>query len=252
MELCGKLAIVRSILNAERASKLQSEDPGGNRYSLRGMAGTWYVSFFQMLTENVAKVDASRIFDNVTIITFNYDRCIERFLVQAIADYYDIEIGISEEIVRKVSIYHPYGKVGGLPWERCQSSINFGADRVQLLPIASQIKTFAEGLDDDQLIKDMHDAVESAETIIFLGFAFHPSNMQLLAPNVEANVKRIFATTLGLSDADEAVVEDDIFRMLGLEDMDFVQRQGIQPQMAKLTCYEFFRQYFRSLSAPLD
>lgn len=69
MELCGKLAIVRAILNAERGSKLKDRERGDPRFNLRDLVGTWYVGFFQMLTENVAKADVENVFANVSIVT---------------------------------------------------------------------------------------------------------------------------------------------------------------------------------------
>lgn len=252
MELCGKLAIVRSILNAESQSKLKYQERGVDRFNLRDLMGSWYVGFFQMLTENVSKANIKNIFDNVSIITFNYDRCIEQFLVQTLSDYYEITYEDAAKIVEKLNIFHPYGKVGPLPWQDRSKAIPFGSQNAKLLDLARQIKTFSEGLDDEALIGGMHSAIAASETIIFLGFAFHPNNMNLLTPPQEVFPKRVFATTLGLSDSDESVIENDIFRMLGKSDYDFQERMVMKPEMAKMPCGEFFQQYFRSLSAPVD
>jgi hypothetical protein len=252
IEPCGKLGIVKGILNAEGTSKLRPRERGDNRFNLRDLADTWYVNFFQMLTENVKKADAATVFDNVAIITFNYDRCIERFLVQALADYYDLSEAESQAIVATLAIYHPYGTVGSLPWQTPDHGVPFGSTQTRLLAAAGRVKTFAEGLDDDDLLTKIHDAVAKAETVVFLGFAFHPMNMELLRPGRKAAAQRIFATTLGLSKADESVIEDDIWRMLGKEEMDWADKQGIKPEMADATCRVFFQQYFRSLSAPVD
>lgn len=249
MELCGKLGIVKSILNAESRSKLCNKEHGENRFSLRGLADTWYVNFLQMLTESVPKDEAATVFDNVRIITFNYDRCIERFLVQALADYYDLTELESEDIVSTLQIIHPYGTVGPLPWQNRNRHVRFGSTQTDLREAARRIKTFTEGLDDDDMLAKMRSLIEEAETLVFLGFAFHPMNMELLSPGRRAATKRIFATTLGMSDADESAIEDDIWRMLGFDKLDWSEQQSMQPEMAKTTCRVFFQQYFRSLSA---
>lgn len=251
MELCGKLGIVKSILLAEAASKLRSVERGSSRFNLRGMGGTWYVGFFQMLTENVSKNQLGELFDNVAIITFNYDRCIERFLVQALADYYELTDEESQVLVSHLPIYHPYGQVGKLPWQQRRNGVPFGSSETPLLELSREIKTFTEGLDDEELIEGIHRQVADAETIVFLGFAFHPSNMELLTPRMQCSAKRIFATTYSLSDADEAVIVDDIWKMLGLQNMPFHERHAMEPEMAKLKCGDFFQHYFRSMSAPL-
>ena len=254
MELCGKLAIVKSILDAEGASKLQNKDRGDHRFDLRALVDTWYVGFFQMLTENVSRDDVSNVFDNVSIITFNYDRCIERFLVQSLIDYCGISDVEAQALVSKLTIIHPYGKVGALPWQDRAGGVPFGSGSTDLLSTSRQIKTFTEGLDDEALLASIHSEVTAAETLVFLGFAFHPSNMTLLTPKTECNTKRIFATTLGLSKADEEVIEDDILKMIGKDDLPFSDAFAFRPVFANMTGGDFFKQYFRSLSAaiPLD
>lgn len=253
MEICGKLGIVKSILRAESGSKLKGEkDQPQHRFSLKELAGTWYVSFLNMLTEQVGREDAATAVENVSIITFNYDRCIERFLAQALADYYDLPAAEGQAIVKAMPIYHPYGVVGRLPWQNdAYRGVEFGSSRTDLREIAGQIKTFTEGLDDEAMLNAMRDAVAEAETIVFLGFAFHPINMELLTPDGPTSVKRIFATTLGLSDSDEAVIEDDIAKMLNRDGMDFFHDPSLKPQMEKMTCGDFFKHFFRSLSAPV-
>jgi hypothetical protein len=253
MELCGKLGIVKSILMAEAGSKLkrQKDDELG-KFNLRDLGGTWYVSFLNMLTEQVGREDAASALDNVSIITFNYDRCIERFLAQALADYYDFRPEQGQGLVNSMPIYHPYGVVGCLPWQSVPNrGIEFGSTARDLRQITGQIKTFTEGLDDENMLRSMRSAVAEAETVVFLGFAFHPINMELLRPTGETAVKRIFATTLGLSDSDEGVIEDDIAKMLNRDSMDFFHDPTLKPQMVKMTCGDFFKHFFRSLSAPV-
>lgn len=40
-------------------------------------------------------------------------------------------------------------------------------------------------------------------------------------------------------------------RMLGKDDLTFMQRQTIKPEMQRMKCAAFFRHFFRSLSAPV-
>ncbi|MBB5685174.1 hypothetical protein [Sphingobium boeckii] len=249
MELCGKLGIVKSILDAERESALGSHNTISGKFNLHALIGTWYVGFFQMLTENVSRARASSVFENVSIITFNYDRCIERFLIQALADYYDLTMPEAEQIMINLPIYHPYGKVGPLPWQDPHNAVPFGSSTTNLLTAAQRVKTFTEGMGDDDTLALMHDAVTKAETIVFIGFAFHPANMQLLTPPESTQTKRIFGTTLGLSDADEAVIEEDILKILHKDLLTWDEQIAIKPRFAQMTGGAFFKQYFRSLSA---
>lgn len=250
MELCGKLGIVKSILDAERKSKLKPREAGEPDFTLRDLTGTWYVGFLQMLTEGIRKPEVQNIFENVSIITFNYDRCIERFLAQSLADYYELQVAEAQELVAKLRIFHPYGQVGLLPWQGSSGTVPFGSERNDLLALTEEIKTFTEGLDDEHMLSEMHSAISEAEVVVFLGFAFHPLNMELLTPGRETAAQRIYATTLGLSDSDEGVIEDDILRMLGKDELPLYEMQALKPEMAKMTCGDFFRYFFRSISAP--
>lgn len=115
IELCGKLAIVECILEAERQSRLFFKLPEASGIDMSGLNETWYANFFQLLTENVRKEDVGKVFENVSFIVFNYDRCIEHFLVYATANYYRITIENAQQLVSKLTLLHPYGVVGRLP-----------------------------------------------------------------------------------------------------------------------------------------
>jgi hypothetical protein len=245
----GKLAIVKSILDAEAGSKLKSYDHSG-RFRLSDLRGTWYIKLLHMMTENVSKEAASRSVERLSIITFNYDRCIERFLPQALSDYFDISDEEACELVRQIPIFHPYGSIGPLPWQAIKGHVSYGDnDHADLNCAAGRIKTFTEGLADEAILEPMHSVLEAADRIVFLGFAFHPINMKVLTPPNACAARDIFATTLNLSKADEIVIEDDIFEMLGRRHDNLSERMSMQPEMANMECFPFFQQYFRSLSA---
>lgn len=247
MNLCGKLAIVSTILQAEAKSKLASPTRVQN-INVSNMVGTWYARFFQMLTENVDKASAHNLFDEVAIICFNYDRCIERFLVQAVRTYYGFSLDEATAIVSKLEVYHPYGTVGPLPWQAGEPKINFGSKTAEgLLSLAGRIKTFTDRMDDENLLYRIQEEIFLADTIVFLGFAFHPTNMQLLTPKVETKTRRVFATTFGLSPSDEQVIKDSISLMMGK--LGSFTGNEVDIVLANEKCQDFFRQYFRSLSA---
>ena len=85
VQICGKLAIVKSILEAEHRSKL-FKDPGRppDRDYFKNIDGTWFVRFFKMLSEDCKRDKVEELFKNTAIINFNYDRCIEHFLELAV------------------------------------------------------------------------------------------------------------------------------------------------------------------------
>ena len=78
VNLYGKAAIVRSILEAEAKSKFYFDrfvEPDG--FDPDEFADTWFSKFMYMLGRGIPKENVSEIFDNVRFVVFNYDRCVE-------------------------------------------------------------------------------------------------------------------------------------------------------------------------------
>ena len=199
VEICGKLAIVRSILQAEQNSKLYNIK--NNSFDL--IKTTWHNSFFKQITENCTHQEIKSRLKDITLIIFNYDRCMEHFLYISFMNYYDITSEEAADLVRLINIYYVYGQVGYLPWQNGDTSISFGADPdiVHLLNIFSKIKTFTEGSDPDKSeIIAMKNEIISATRLIFLGFAFHPLNMKILSctDKNQSQIARLYARRFSL------------------------------------------------------
>lgn len=243
--LCGKLAIVQSILEAEKKSLLYIDKyKNFSNLNFKSLEKTWYSSFFQLLTENCAKSDLKARLEAVTLIIFNYDRCIEHFLLHALQNYYKINQSEAAEIVKHMSIYHPYGHVGHLPWVQAKDFMGFGElpSGQSLLALVNQIKTFAEGTDPESSeILEIKQHMAKVSHLIFLGFAFHKLNMKLLAPaaNVKGfNIVRCFATTYQLSESNKEAISQKIRSLYSAE---------VGVRMADLQCNAFFNEYKNSL-----
>lgn len=247
-ELVGKLAIVHEILDAERHS-LMFQPNYAVKLDFSKLTGTWYnrmaaLLFNCSLSQLPAKLDA------LTVIIFNYDRCFEHFMLNAIKDFYRIPEPEAAKLVRSIKIYHPYGTVGGLPLvgRDLANPCPFGSEVSggQLLALSKGIKTFTEGVDPDSSeITAIRDAVESATTIVCLGFGFIPLNMDLLRPRIFAlpteAVKTYYATAVGLSDSDTNMVRADLINLCPANE--------IRPYVDnKLYCADLFTEYARSLA----
>jgi len=252
LSTCGKLAIVRSILEAEEKSKLYFDKSKGKLgLNSSRLEKTWYPPFFQLLTENCSKDDLYERFKFIALIIFNYDRCVEQFLYYALQNYYEVSDQEAAEVIKNIPIYHPYGSVGSLPWQEDKGTIEFGAKpkTYQLVDLISKIKTFTEETD-PRSINDVHDIkfhVSNACKLVFLGFAFHKQNMQLIAPRkLDKGVKKIerlkpkcFATTFGISESDMEVIKGQVCDLYTSE---------IPVTFDDISCCEFFKKFWRSLT----
>lgn len=249
--LCGKLAIIRIILEAEKKSPFYFESANmDTNIQFLKLEKTWYNSFFQLLTENCEKNDLQERFKSITLIIFNYDRCVEHFIYYALQNYYRIPGNEAAELVKAINIYHPYGDVGSLPWQKWEPGsdkklvMEFGNEPnpVQLLELSKKIKTFTEGTDpQSSKISEIRRHMGLADRVVFLGFAFHPMNMQIITPENVDNTKllKAFATTLGISDSDKGIISAQIKKSLS---------SITSVNMINKTCFEFFGEYWRSLS----
>lgn len=146
---CGKIAIARSILEAERQSKLFYERRNvRDTINFKSIADSWYGGFYQLLSQGVTKDNFGAIFENVTIISFNYDRCIEHYLVHAIAAHYQIPIEAASKLVESLTIFHPYGSVGRY-FGGQQERVEFGFRGIPNIDdILNNLKTFTEKIED--------------------------------------------------------------------------------------------------------
>ena len=244
IELCGKLAIVRSILEAEQKSLLffdphqRNAKPNFNR-----LQETWYNSFMQLLTERCRKENIDQRLEGVSFIIFNYDRCIEHFLFHALQNYYGTQPAEAAGLMERLKVFHPYGIVGHLPWQTGDDGTPFGSSNhggKLLLSLARQIKTFTERIEEEATITAIRQLVQNAEIVVFLGFAFHPQNMELIKPSQPTDAKRIFATALGISHSDCEIITNQIFDLCG-------KRPHVDLRN-NLTCHGLFGEYWRSLS----
>lgn len=248
IELCGKLAIVRSILSAEKDSHLYVDKSNSyNKMDFQFLEKTWYSSFLKLLTENCTVNNLPERLKSISLIIFNYDRCLEHYLYNALQNYYGIQPEDAGKLVNDINIYHPYGVVGNLPWQGKQG-MEFGAEPHPqvLLQLAGQIKTFTESTDEKSSeIIAIRNHVSAADNIVFLGFAFHKLNLKLMATNSlipdPLKVTNYFGSAFGISDSDYKFIREDL--------EEFTDRDAGEMEINnKLKCAAFFKEYWRSLS----
>jgi hypothetical protein len=177
---------------------------------------------------------------------------LEHYLYHALQTYYAISTEEACKILNKLVISHPYGLVSFLQWQNVwcypfagEKNIRAHETSISLAlgGMADSIRTFTEQVKDQAALARIRQQVQEAETVIFLGFAFHPLNMQLLASDVTSNAKRVFATAKGISSADVAVIKKAV--------IDTLKADAGALRIAinnNLTCTGLFKEYWHSLS----
>jgi hypothetical protein len=246
IKLLGKLAIIKSILEAEQTSKLSFEkNRVDSSIDLNALVETWYLPFFQLVTESCELKDLEERFQSIVLIIFNYDRCIEHFLIHALQKYYKISETDAAKLISSINIYHPYGSVGNLPWATGGNPIEFGQEPSpqQLIQLTEIIKTFTEGTDPESSeIIAIKEHVLNASKAIFMGFAFHKLNMTLITPNdiqPRPSGFKCFASAYGISESDKEAIKIQINELYA---------HNVETSIEQLPCFKLFNEYWRSLA----
>jgi hypothetical protein len=201
----GKAAIVEAIAFRERKSKLYG-DKGGPISGRSEIDDTWYWTFFRMLLEGSPPRD--KLFDNIAIVCFNYDRCIEHYLTCELMRAYSIERNEAADLVQRLTIWHPYGTIAPLDTQE-PNGIAYGDNEAvsgRSFHLASRIQTFTEKHQDGLMIEAIRERIRAAENVVFLGFGYYLQNLQLIAPEQSTTIKWMLGTGHGLSDSDRYVV----------------------------------------------
>lgn len=247
IERLGKLGIARAILKAEAESPQFRPDPNTRTLDLRRFRDTWYSSLTKLLCEGVKKSQVGSVFNNLEIINFNYDRCLEHYLQHSISDYYGINAEEVRTAMNQLVIHRPYGMTGRLPWRPGEGDgVHFGScGAEQLAKVAQQIRTFTEQIEEGERLEAMRAAIAGADRIVFLGFAFHRQNMALITADIDDHTE-VLATTLGISISDQGVIETELADAFGYAGD---SRSLNRAELATMSCNDFFNEYRRTLTA---
>ena len=221
VKTCGKLAIVQTILERERGCAVYVPDNSADQFkNSTKVREPWLPDFLFILQDRIVKSESlDDVFQNLCIINFIYDRCVEQFLCFALSHLYRIDKNRASKLMQSLKIFHPYGQVGYMPWENNAQKRNVDfrvSDYGDLLRLAEHIRTFDEQIEDGIELQILREIVASASRLIFLGFHFHRQYMQLMAasPPGRGGIVNVYATALGRSEPDQVLIDKQIRKML--------------------------------------
>jgi len=250
----GKIAITIAILEAERNSAIidkfglrtrNHDDLVFYTTNTDQYDASWYVHFGRLLTQSITLENVEEIFDNVSFITFNYDRCIETFAFEWLKQTFGLNEQRAADIASKLEVLHVYGSIGSLPWKGGEVPFGF-SEGTDFSKLAQGIRTFTESVD-SKTSDQIRSRIVGAETVAFLGFGWLPQNLNILDTGQESNAKRVFFTTCGVSETDRETVRTDVAYLL---------RKAVSDDRAadcrafeeRQTCADLFRNNWRQLT----
>jgi hypothetical protein len=161
----GKLLIALRLLPCERPDL---------PFQLNMRSANWMLYLVERLQgENISDCEEN----DVTFITFNYDRCLEYFLERQLRTTYPRASDESIQLVLdRFRIIHVHGHLGALR-DLPHGSFDLRIGPVAALEAANQITIIHEANPKSPEFEAAWGAIEAAERVGFLGFGFHSTNI---------------------------------------------------------------------------
>lgn len=192
----GKFAIASALITSELENGLYTDD--------------WYQLLFHNMNTSFEDFDQNKL----SVITFNYDRSFEEFLITALMNKFGKSESECYEKMSTIPIVHVHGKLGNLPWERKGYTRKYSpvADINDLIQSSDGIRIIHENSrDDDSIFNEAHKLLQQAENIYFLGFGYHKLNLDRLKINLLIkDQQNIMGSCFGMTGKEIEKVRDGI------------------------------------------
>ena len=167
-EIIGKRAIAACLIPHETEASLTRK---ADRLS-------WYEYLFHQLPASFEAFASAQL----SVITFNYDRSFEYFLFRAVVNSFGIkEDDQGAQLVASIPVVHVYGQLcrphfmgaGGRSYspDVTEDTVRCSAEGIRILH---------EGSGTTDEFTKAQALVEQAEVLCFLGFSYHPTNLERL------------------------------------------------------------------------
>ena len=203
----GKIAILDIISQSESESRLFKEEEDYDIMEIYEI-DDWYT----YLVEKLYGPNIDEIFENIRVISYNYDRSLEAFLINPLEGYDRISsFKDAVSIMKKFQIVHMYGRLDNLPWEGNWRMGREYGDKIEtdtLFDLSEEIKLIHETKELNTIDK-ANNFIDESKKVYFLGLDLHNnrSNIEDLLDTSLLEDKRILATAYGLEDEEIGTIE---------------------------------------------
>ncbi|QOL82597.1 hypothetical protein [Pseudooceanicola spongiae] len=203
----GKLTIAFVILGSERSSTLYVQKDNWQKESVPQFskkadglhpASTYLGKIFEDLTVLRGFSEFCERLNRILFISFNYDRCILMFICFAAKLLYPDAQYKEDQLFDSIHVLHPYGHLGEIS-SLHDLKIKFGGGHQlnsnHLLAASKGIRTFTEGVSEDNVAQSIGEALSHANLLVFLGYGFLDLNNKILArADFSQSIKSVFST----------------------------------------------------------
>lgn len=166
----GKATMGIELLYAESSSNLWYE--GSN----------WLTHLYRNMVGGALEEFAS---NQVSFVTFNYDRTVECFLHDSLFHSFGKGSVETAKIVDQIPIIHLHGRLGFLPWQATQNIVPYGKTEIDgriMRTMLDEVKVVHEDITDvrDREFTRARDLLGKADRVYLLGFGFGARNVERL------------------------------------------------------------------------
>jgi hypothetical protein len=166
----GKKFIAAILLQCENSDLLFREEPERDH---------WYQYLFNQLAQREWD---DLTFDDLSVVTFNYDRSLEHFLYVTLQSTYGKSTHDVSEKLKTLRIIHVYGSLcDALPGAPGYLHYDGELDIDKVEAAAEGLLVIPEGRIDSPTLVQARKALSEADSICFLGFGFDAANVERLA-----------------------------------------------------------------------
>ncbi len=189
-DILGKVGIAQTLLRVEEKFIVErSNDKDSNN--------DWFEYLFAKMCDGISKPNHFFCDNNISFITFNYDRLLEHKFFNALKFSFNIKDDLETlSMVRNIPIHHVYGSLGEYN-PNSFGQMNYWIDSFKSIQtIHEVVKEHSSAIKSAR--KDLHEA----EKICLLGFGFHSENISLmeLPSVVEESASNICVCRYGITD----------------------------------------------------
>ncbi len=116
-----------------------------------------------MVLEGVRFGEERSLFENLTVINFNYDRSLEQYLFLGLQEFGGLTEEQAADELSRLEVVRPYGSLGMLPWQQ-SDGIAYGSssESNNVLRAALSIRTYTEGIRGLDLQRKIASVMEAA------------------------------------------------------------------------------------------
>lgn len=223
----GQIAVAAAISACEDEANLYRTDQGSRGW--KSGTSDWYAYLWSTLTTGARTAEEVVSQNKLAVITFNYDRSLERFLYNAFCASYGLDLAVAADLVRRITIHHVYGclAAAGKEFDVLTTDVDFN----ELKARAAQIKIMPHERpeEDEQCVS----LLKAAQQVFFLGFGFDEMNCARLGirkAHEPGAVKSIYGTCLSMTDNEREIASDLI-------------RGAREPKLHDIDCLQLLRNY---------